>query len=148
MSEQDIEIRRATFKDLPQVIGVLAKVGLPVEGVTEHIKHFFIAESYGDLIGVSGIQVLSNEGLLRSTAVVSGFRNKGVGKKLINASMAHAKELGLKDLYLLTTSKKNYFAKLGFAEVTQETVPHTVQNTLEYKEFCIGAYCMRISIKR
>ena len=147
MSEQ-IEIRRATFKDLPQVIGVLAKVGLPIEGVTEHIKHFFIAENYGDLVGVSGIQVLSNAGLLRSTAVVSGFRNKGVGKMLVDASLKHAKELGLNDLYLLTTAKKNYFAKLGFSEVKQDVIPESVQNTLEYRELCIGADCMRISFLR
>jgi len=146
MSDLQIQIRRATLKDLPQVIGLLAKVGLPVEGIAEHLKHFFISENNGDFVGVCGLQVSNNSGLLRSTAVVSAYRNKGIARKLIEASFDHAKKLGLKDIYLLTATSKEYFSKLGFESLPRDALPAEIQSTREFLEICAEAECMYISL--
>ena len=141
-----VRIRRANFRDLPQVIGLLTNAGLSIEGVTEHFKNFYVAEERAELVGVAGIQTLNYIGLLRSTAVMRGFRNRGVGKLLIKAAVNHARELGLDELYLLTFNQRDYFCKLGFEPVERTTVPEVVQGTVEYRELCIGAECMRIAL--
>ena len=145
-SGMQVRVRRANFRDLPQAIGLLTNAGLSIEGVTEHFKNFYVAEERAELVGVAGIQIVDYVGLLRSATVMRGFRNKGIGKLLIQAAMNHARELGLDELYLLTFNQRDYFCKLGFEPVDRTTVPEAVQGTVEYRELCIGAECMRIAL--
>ena len=148
MDELQFQIRQATLIDLPQIIGILTKVGLPIEGLTGHIKNFFVAESNGDIVGVCGIEKLDEYGLLRSTAVVKSFRHQGIGRKLVETTVEYAREKGLKELYLLTPSKKDYFAYLGFEPVDRETAPPKIKETQEFTELCVDADCMRLVLLR
>jgi amino-acid N-acetyltransferase len=147
MSELQLRIRKATLKDLPQVIGILIKVGMPIDGVANHLKHFFIAENHGDPVGVCGIEVMNHIGLLRSTAVISSFRNQGIGRLLIETSLNYAKGLGLSELYLITPEKKNLFSALGFETISRDRVPHLIRNTQEFSERGSQAECLRIAIE-
>ncbi len=73
--------------------------------------------------GVGALHIYSPFlGEIRSLAVSKKYHGKGYGKKLVNAFLKEAKELGLKDVLVLTY-KKEFFEKLGFREISKESIP-------------------------
>lgn len=64
------------------------------------------------------------------------FRNRGMAAALLNHLLAHAKTTGLDDIYLLTETAENWFAKNGFSGVERATVPAEVQNSGEFGHIC------------
>lgn len=56
------------------------------------------------IIGVVGIEIYGNAGLLRSLAVDNGSRKAGYGQKMVARAEAWAYERGAESLYLLTTT--------------------------------------------
>ena len=59
---------------------------------------------------------------IRSLAVSKNYQGKGIGKQLVTAFLEDAKTLGLKDVLVLTY-KKEFFEKLGFREISKESIP-------------------------
>jgi len=62
---------------------------------------------------------------IKSFAVVKKMQGKGIGKELISASLAEAKQLGAKRVFVLTY-KPDYFKKFGFKRVRTSNLPHKI----------------------
>lgn len=62
---------------------------------------------------------------IRSLVVRSPYRERGIGKKLVEACISEAITLGLYRIFVLTY-KVEFFKKLGFREVEKATLPHKV----------------------
>jgi len=89
-------IRPATPGDLARVERTLRDADLPLDGLTEQFgDSYAIAEYGGDIIGVEGIEVHGDDGLLRSAAVVPSWRGKGVGDALTRNRIDWARDRGL-----------------------------------------------------
>ena len=74
-------------------------------------------------IGVGALHIYSPFlGEIRSLAVKKEFQNKKVGSKLVNALLEEARDLGLKEVLVLTYQKE-FFEKLGFKEIEKESIP-------------------------
>ena len=74
-------------------------------------------------VGVGALHIYSPFlGEIRSLAVKKEFQNKKVGSKLVNALLDEAKNLGLKEVLVLTYQKE-FFEKLGFKEIEKESIP-------------------------
>jgi len=74
-------------------------------------------------VGVGALHIFSPFlGEIRSLAVDKKYQGKGIGKKLVNSLLKEAKELGLKEVLVLTY-KKEFFEKLGFKEIEKEAIP-------------------------
>ena len=73
---------------------------------------FIVAEREGELIGVAGLEVYGASALLRSVAVEDGWRGSGVGKALIDRALDQARQAGIEDVFLLTTTAERYFPRL------------------------------------
>ena len=74
-------------------------------------------------IGVGALHIYSPFlGEIRSLAVKKEFQNKKVGSKLVEKLLKEAKELGLKEVLVLTYQKE-FFEKLGFREIEKESIP-------------------------
>jgi len=74
-------------------------------------------------IGVGALHIFSPFlGEIRSLAVDKKYQGKGIGKKLVKSLLEEAKELGLKEVLVLTY-KKEFFEKLGFKEIEKEAIP-------------------------
>jgi len=68
----------ASPMDEPWIRQLLTLCGLPQEDLTpQHLRHFFVMKEKGELIGVVGLDVLGQVGLLRSLAVDPGYRKQG-----------------------------------------------------------------------
>jgi len=78
----------------------------------------------GDIpVAVGALHIFSPFlGEIRSLAVDSKYQGKGYGKKLVKSLLEEAKELGLKEVLVLTY-KKEFFEKLGFKEIPKESIP-------------------------
>ena len=130
-------IRPAHADDLARVESALSESDLPLDGLRDQFGDgYAIAEADGELIGVEGIEVHGNDGLLRSAAVVAGWRGKGVGDALTRDRIAWAKRRGLDSLYLLTTTAGDYFPRFGFAPAGRHTAPEAVRRSREFAEAC------------
>ena len=132
-----VEVRNASQGDLGSVLALLGRSGLPTQGVTaEAMDEFMIAESQGKLIGVAGLEVYRDSALLRSAAVEETWRGTGVGRVLIDRALDRSRELGIHDVFLLTTSAEHYFPKFGFVCVSGDSVPDSIQQSCEFRGPC------------
>jgi amino-acid N-acetyltransferase len=132
-------LRRAMPDDLPDIEQLLTDASLPTAGVAAALPGFVVAESEGQLVGVIGLEVCSENALLRSAAVAPGWRGRGLGRALVQRIIADAEAQGINALYLLTTTAEHYFPSFGFHPTSREAVPAAVQETVEFREPCCSS---------
>ena len=131
------QLRTATPADLPDVLSLVRRSGLPIEGIgADALRDFVIAECGGKLIGVAGLEVYQDSALLRSAAVEDSWRGTGVGRALVDRALAIAEEHGVHDIFLLTTTAEHYFPRFGFVGVDRASVPQSVQASAEFRGAC------------
>jgi len=129
-------LRPARPEDLPRVEALLAASSLPLDGVREALPTFVVAEHDGELVGVAGLEVCCDNALLRSVAVASSWRSRGLGRRLVTRVIADAEARGIRALYLLTQTAEHYFPSFGFATVARDAVPDDVRATGEFQHAC------------
>jgi amino-acid N-acetyltransferase len=136
-------IRHATRNDRVAIERLLTDADLPTVGVAEILNErpadFFVAESGavpGQLVAVAGLEACADDALLRSVAVHPEWRSHGLGRELIARLVSHAKERGIRALYLLTTTAEDYFPRVGFERVERSAVPAEIAGTLEFTSAC------------
>jgi len=143
-----VELRTAQESDLPAVLGLLARAHLPTAGVANAPSHFVMAESEGKLVGVVGLEVYGESALLRSAAVEESWRGSGVGRVLVERALDVARERGIEDVFLLTTTAEHYFPRFGFSCVSRDSVTPGVKSSIEFQEACpASATVMRKSLR-
>lgn len=130
--------------DEAQVKHLLATCQLPHEDITSsHLAHFLAAWDRSQLVGVVGLQLFGDAALLRSLAVASPYRGRGIGALLTEKAEEQARSQGVGVLYLLTTTAEDFFARYGYAVVERAAVPFAVQQTAEFQSLCpASAVCM------
>ena len=72
----------------------------------------------------------------RSVAVDPRWRRKGIAHALCDALVRHAREQGVRRLYLLTTDADRYFGALGFTRAERATLPAEVRATTQFTQTC------------
>jgi amino-acid N-acetyltransferase len=122
--------------DLAEIVRLLQEARLPTSDVAQHAASFFVAKSGDTLAGVAGLERAGPAGLLRSLAVAPEFRGHGLGKALCARVTAYAAEQGIREIYLLTSTADQFFAKLGFRVVPREAAPEAVRATREFASLC------------
>ncbi|WP_167883164.1 GNAT family N-acetyltransferase [Leptospira adleri] len=74
--------------------------------------------------------------LLRSLAVVEDFQEKGLGTQPVRSIEDLARLLPIETLFLLTTTAKEFFLKLGYREVERDSLPEEIKRTEEFVSLC------------
>jgi amino-acid N-acetyltransferase len=126
----------ATQAELEGVLRLLESSHLPKTGVAEHIGHFSLALEDGVLVGCAGLEIYGDAGLLRSVAVHSGYRSRGLGAKLTESVLDLAEQRGLSSVSLLTETAEAYFQRFGFAKVSRTDLPESLNNSAEFQGAC------------
>ena len=117
-------VRAARPADLPAVEAMLHSADLPLDGLQEQFgPSYAVAEAGGAIIGVEGIEVYGDDGLLRSAAVDAAWRGRGVGDALTRDRLGWARGRGLRAVYLLTTTAGDYFPRFGFGRAERTVAP-------------------------
>ena len=139
------KIIRFSAPDKQEVLALISGAELPVEDLSdETMRNFMVARDKDDtIIGVVGIEMYQENGLLRSLAVDPVCREQGLGGRLTREIEAFARCNGIKTLYLLTTTAANFFPKFEYQVVPRDQTPESIQNTAEFKNLCpVSAVCL------
>ncbi|HVQ47917.1 MAG TPA: arsenic resistance N-acetyltransferase ArsN2 [Gemmatimonadales bacterium] len=131
-----VELRTASSAELEAVVDLLDRSGLPTAGVADNFAQFLVAEADGRLVGVVGLELYDRSALLRSAAVEESWRGSGVGRVLVERALDLARERGIEDVYLLTTTAEHYFPKFGFVCVRRDEVAQDVRSSVEFQTSC------------
>lgn len=126
----------ARAHDLEPALELLRRLDLPEKGVVEHFGHFHVVRDDGRVVGLSGLEVHGADGLLRSVAVEPVYRGQGFAAALVEASLGLARRVGLRAVYLLTTTAPDYFRRHGFTDCPREEAPEGIRESWEFREGC------------
>ena len=120
---------------LGDLASLLTAAGLPVSDLAEPGRVFFRFDD-GALAGFGGIEGDGPDRLLRSLLVVADRRGVGLGRALLAALEAHARELGVARLHLLTITAAPFFAANGYAAADRTKVPAPIAASREFTALC------------
>ena len=141
---QDLAYIFADEDDAGEIKRLLTQCKLPTGGIDPHLKNFIIVKSQSGLVGVIGIEQYGKLGILRSFAVSDESRGHGIGNELFTREIAHARSLGIAELYLLTTTAEGYFLRRSFQNTDRKSVPQALSRSIEFKSACpTSAGCMK-----
>lgn len=133
----NINCRKAAGADEPQIRALLEHARLPTESLGTNQTEFFVAEENGLIVGVAGFEYYGDDALLRSVAVFSDQRNKGVGSSFVDWMIARAKVQGMARIVLLTETAKRFFEKKGFVVVDRSLIVNAaLKNSSEFTTLC------------
>jgi len=120
-----------------EVRALLEAVGLPVSDLERGVPvALFGVRQGGRLVGVVGVEVHRNVGLLRSLAVVPDAAGGGIGRTLVEAAEDWASDSGLEALYLLTTTASGWFEQRGYEALPRTAAPPGISDSAEFRSLC------------
>lgn len=128
----------ASVDDLPEVLDLLARAGLPPAGIDAHFPRGFAVARGADgaLAGVAGVEIYASAALLRSVAVAEQARGTGLGERLTRAAESLAAARGAREMYLLTTSAEGYFPRLGYVRISRGELPEALGASEQLRGAC------------
>lgn len=123
-------IRTATVYDVPKIQAIInahASLGKmlfkSLAELYEDLRDFAVAEQDGQVIGCVGLTIIwADLAEVRSLAVAEGQHGKGIGRQLVEWTVAEARRLHVRKLMALTYEQR-FFEKLGFEVVEKENLP-------------------------
>jgi len=126
-------IRKATIADVRSIHKLLiefASAGMmlsrSLSDLYEAIRDFYVWEEDGAIIGTVCLHICWEDlAEVRSLAVDKAFSGKGIGRKLVEACLEEARQLGLKRVFALTY-QEIFFSKLGFVVIEKSELPHKI----------------------
>ncbi len=137
-------VEPAKPEDQPAIVGLLESAGLPLDGLERTSASAIVARDEAGVIGCAAIEPYGQDGLLRSVAVELGWRERGVGHRLVEAAEAMAASSGIRELYLLTETAADWFGRLGYRPTDRADVPQSLLASPEFTTACpVSAVAMR-----
>ena len=124
-------IRPATIHDVPRIQEIInshAELGRMLfknlAQLFEDLRDFAVYEDErGRVVGCCALTIIwADLSEVRSLAVDEAARGRGIGRQLVEWSVAEARRLGIRKLMSLTY-EQGFFAKLGFEVVPKESLP-------------------------
>ena len=93
-------------------------------------------EDDGRVVALAGLELHGEDGLLRSVAVEEDYRRQGLATSLVEAVLQRAQRVGLRSVYLLTTTARDYFVRHGFSDCPREAAPPAIRASWEWTSGC------------
>ena len=117
----EITMRMATRDDIHTIIEFVepfveggALLRRTYEEIDEWLPNFFIAEANGEIVGCAALEVYSKKlAEVRSLAVSPKVQGMGVGKMLVKACVALAREKNILEVMAIS-SNEQFFKAAGF----------------------------------
>lgn len=143
----EVVITPVSAEDFSKVLQLLADNHLPEAGLSEHLATTLVAQVDGRVVGSAAIELYENAALLRSVAVAEELRGQGVGGKLVQSALILAQAQQVREIYLLTETAADYFARRGFVAVERAVVDPQVAQSVEFTSACpTSAQAMRLTL--
>jgi len=128
-----MEIRKAQLSDaeaIHSLVSLFVPTGellaVPLVSIYESIRDYFVAEEKGEVVGTVSLKVLWKDlAEVRSLSVLPDLHGQGLGRRLVDACIAEAKDLGIPRVFALTR-EGGFFERVGFAHCQKETLPQKI----------------------
>ncbi len=126
------EIRPATIDDVGGILALiqpLEEQGVLVrrsrELLEREIGNFIVDDRDGSIIACAALYVFPEEGVseLACVAVKSNYSKQGRGDKLLAGAEKKAREMGMRELFVLTTQTAHWFIERGFRPAAVGELP-------------------------
>lgn len=126
-------IRKAVLKDARQIHQLLltyAKDGLVLPRslmeIFEAIRDFYVFIEDDQVVGAAALNICWEDlAEVRSLVVHENCGGRGVGKQLVKACLAEARQLGIGRVFALTYQQA-FFEKLGFQVIDKSELPQKI----------------------
>jgi amino-acid N-acetyltransferase len=122
--------------DLAPALELLRRSDLPEQGVADGFGHYFVVHDDMRLVGLAGLEIHGQDGLLRSVVVEPTHRGQGLAQALVEAVVERGQKLRLRTLYLLTTTAHDYFGRQGFLDCARAQAPEAIRASWEFSTGC------------
>jgi amino-acid N-acetyltransferase len=137
----------ATAKDLSAITALLKTCKLPLQGIEQHLDTALVARENGELVACAAVEIYGSVGLLRSVAVRPDHRGTGLGQRVTAAALELARQRGLTNVYLLTTTAGEFFPRFGFVPVARSQLDPALSQSEELRGACpASALAMRLEL--
>jgi len=127
-----IRVREAGPADLAYIGDLLVRSGLPDDDIGDGGVEFLVAESDGEIVGTIGLESYPPVGLLRSAAVDTRMRGRGIGRQLVSGLAARARKTGFTRLVLLTTTAEKFFHDAGFRKIDRGSLSGGILESTQF----------------
>lgn len=131
-----LTIQAAQPAQLPALVDLLTRNALLSEDLPTDLANFWLAYDGLKLIGSIGFEAYGSAALLRSVCVDAVYRNQALARQLYDVAFQEARQQGITDLYLITTTADQYFQRLGFEPVERSTVRAAILQTAQFSSLC------------
>lgn len=126
-----VELVKAKLHDIPAMQAMVnqeVKDGIILERnedeVATNIRSYVLAKVEDKIVGYAALHIHSARvAEIRSLIVLEGHRGENIGKKMVLFAIEEAKTLGVGEEVLVLTYLPQFFLKLGFIEITKESIP-------------------------
>lgn len=126
-------IRKAKIPDVGDIQALVnsfaaknAMLPRALNTIYENIRDFYVLEENGRLIGCCALHVTWGDlAEVKSLAVDEGAQGGGHGRRLVEACLNEAKEMGLPRVFALTYVP-GFFEKLGFKRIDKSALPQKI----------------------
>ncbi len=135
-----MSVRRAKPGDLANIRRLLHEAQLPSDDLNEQaLDYFLVLENGNSLQGAVGLEHYGDVALLRSLVIANEARGRGFGTELAAAAEKLASQLGVAELYLLTTSAQAFFLARHFRPIRRDESPAAIKGTAQFSALCPAA---------
>lgn len=129
----EILVRKARLADVPCIHALLTDAAknspvIPRSHVElyETIRNFFVCEQDERIIGCCALQIDWHDlAEVKSLAVASEYRGRGVARNLVNACLDEARAYDIARVFALTGAPE-LFVKYGFSRIDKSALPHKI----------------------
>lgn len=137
----NIRLEPATWAGREWVVNLLERAGLPTNDLDPDASRddapaLYVVVGPPGRVGCIGVERYGDVGLLRSAVVVESERGQGYGAAAVRELEAAARDAGVSELYLLTTTAERFFTDLGYEAVDRESIPSALDASAEVSDLC------------
>jgi amino-acid N-acetyltransferase len=129
-------IDSARDTELPAILALLERAGLPPDGLSDHLATTLVARDASSIVGSAALELYGDAALLRSVAVDQRLRGQGLGQQLTRAALDLACQHDVTTVYLLTETASDFFPRFGFRPIARSAVAPAVRQSVEFTSAC------------
>ena len=133
-------IRDATINDINSIINLLEPLeqrGILVkrerEVLEREIEHFIIVERDGNIIACSALYPYETTAEIACVVTHPDYRGTGRGDQMLEYLERKAINLGIHEVFVLTTQTSHFFIEQGFSESSPDKLPDSKKSLYNYQ---------------